>query len=143
MPGCGHRRSRPSLARLTMMRVGATVALLLVIQLGVAAWVHRHDPESPLAPDSPSYERSALALLDDHRFWTAPGSGAPEIHRTPAYPALIAGSYLVFGSHAAAIILVQLLMNGAMLTLVGWLVGRVDVAARLPAVALLGLDVTF
>ena len=126
-----------------MMRVGAAIALLLVIQLGVAAWVHRHDPASPLAPDSPSYERSALAQLADHRFWTAPGSGEPQIHRTPGYPALIAGSYALFGHRPAAVIVIQLLMNGAMLALVGWMAGRVAVAARWTAVALLGLDVTF
>ena len=68
------------------MRMGAAVALFLAIQVGVAAWVHHQDPRRALAPDSASYEKSALALLVDGRFGTAPGSSEPQVHRTPAIP---------------------------------------------------------
>ena len=101
------------------MRMGAAVALFLAIQVGVATWVHHHDPGRVIAPDSPSYENSALALLVDGQFWTAPGSGEPQIHRTPAYPALIAASYALFGRNPAIVIGIQILMNCVMLVLVG------------------------
>ena len=125
------------------MRMGAAVALFLAIQVGVATWVHHHDPGRVLAPDSPSYEMSALALLVDGRFWTAPGSGEPQIHRTPGYPALIAASYALFGRNPAVVIGIQLLMNCVMLVLVGRIAGRVGVAAGWAAILVLGLDVAF
>jgi 4-amino-4-deoxy-L-arabinose transferase-like glycosyltransferase len=123
--------------------VGIAVALLVAIPVCVAVWVQRHDPDRALAPDSPSYEMSARALLADGEFWTEPGSGRPQIHRTPGYPALIAGSYGVFGHNPAVVIVIQLLMNGVILALVGWMAGRAGVAAGWTAAGVLGLDVTF
>ena len=110
------------------MRIGAAVALFLAIQVGVATWVYHHDPGRVLAPDSPSYEMSALALLVDGRFWTAPGSGEPQIHRTPGYPALIAASYALFGRNPAVVIAIQLLMNCVML--VSWVGSPVASVSR-------------
>ena len=125
------------------MRIGAAVVLFLAIQACVATWVYNHDPGRVLAPDSPSYEMSAVALLVNGRFWTAPGSGEPQIHRTPGYPALIAASYALFGRNPTVVIAIQLLMNCVMLVLVGRIAGRVGVAAGWAAVLVLGLDVAF
>ena len=126
-----------------MTRLGAAVALWLALQVSVAVWVQHHDPSRAVAPDTESYEMPALALLVDGRFWTAPGSGQPQVHRTPGYPALIAAGYAVFGRHPAAIIGIQILMGGAVLALVGRLAGRAGVAAAWAAVVVLGLDVVF
>ena len=126
-----------------MTRLGAAVALWLALQVSVAAWVQHHDPQRAIAPDTESYERSALALLVDGRFWTAPGSREPEVHRTPGYPALIAASYAVFGRHPAVVIGIQILMNGMILTLVVRMAWRAGVAAAWAAVVVLGLDVVF
>jgi hypothetical protein len=126
-----------------MRRLGAAVALFLVAQVGVAAWVQHHDPTRALTPDFESYEMPALALLVDGRFWTAPGSGQPEVHRTPGYPALIAATYAVFGRNPAAVVGIQLLMGCAILALVGRMAGRVNVTAAWAAVLVLGLDVVF
>ena len=123
------------------MRIGAAVVLFLAIQACVATWVYHHDPGRVLAPDSPSYEMSALALLVDGRFWTAPGSGEPQIHRTPGYPALIAASYALFGHDPVVVIGIQILMNCAMVLLVRRMAGRVSVAAGCVAALLLAIDV--
>ena len=96
--------AEPSRPQALRMRIGAAVVLFLAIQACVATWVYHHDPGRVLAPDSPSYEMSALALLVDGRFWTAPGSGERQIHRTPGYPALIAASYALFGHDPVVVI---------------------------------------
>ncbi len=126
-----------------MTRLGAAVALWLALQVSVAAWVQHHDPQRAIAPDTESYEKSALALLVDGRFWTAPGSREPQVHRTPGYPALIAAGYAVFGRHPAVIVGIQILMGGTILALVGRMAGRAGVAAAWAAVVVLGLDVVF
>jgi 4-amino-4-deoxy-L-arabinose transferase-like glycosyltransferase len=126
-----------------MSRVTAAVALLLAAHLGVAGWVHRSDPRRAFASDSPSYERPALALLEDGRFARAPGSDEPEIHRTPGYPMLIAAGYALFDRTPAAIIAIQILMHGTMLALVARIARRVGATAQWTALAVLGLSVTF
>jgi hypothetical protein len=121
--------AEPSRPQALRMRIGAAVALFLAIQVCVATWVYHHDPGRVLAPDSPSYEMSALALLVNGRFWTASGSGEPQIHRTAGYPALIAASYALFVRNPVVVIGIQLLVNCVMLALAGWIAGRVGVAA--------------
>lgn len=126
-----------------MSRITAAIGLLLAIHVGVAGWVHHNDPQRAFAPDSPSYEKPALALLADGRFATEPGSDKPEIHRTPGYPMLIAASYALFDRVPALVIAIQISMHGMILALVARIARRVGAAAEWTALAVLGLSVTF
>jgi 4-amino-4-deoxy-L-arabinose transferase-like glycosyltransferase len=127
----------------TALWTGVAVLLWLALQVGVAARVQQQDPSRAIAPDTPSYERTALALLADGRFWTAPGSGEPQVHRTPGYPALLAATYAVVGRSPIAVVAIQLVMSGVILILASRLASGTGAAARWTALAILGLDVTF
>ncbi len=122
---------------------GAVIGIVLAVQCLVAVRVALHDPRRIRTPDSSTYELPARAMLEDGRFWTAPGSGDPEIKRTPGYPALIAATYAAFGERRAAVILLQIFMNGAIVALIWRMAGRAGPAAGGVAAAFLCFDLPF
>ncbi len=63
-----------------------------------------------LESDSRGYDQIAKTLLHHGRFAQTPAS-APEILRTPGYPAFIAAVYFLFGESPWAVILLQLLLD--------------------------------
>lgn len=79
-----------------------------LLRLLLIAWVQAAGPDRVLAPDSPSYENPALALLAVQRFSASPDRpDDPESIRTPGYPLFIASIYAIAGRHRSVLLLAQ------------------------------------
>jgi hypothetical protein len=114
------------------------VALAVHVVSDIGVYVFR--PESiSTTPDPLDYRLAALNLLAHHTFSIAPAAlGTHEMLRTPVYPALLAGTYLLDGQTGLAMVLLQSLM----LVLMGWLLFWLLKAFRVPdtlALVLTGL----
>ena len=96
-------------------------ALVLHILSAVAVFALK--PESiSTTPDPLDYRLAALNIIDYHIFSLAPPSyHAPQLLRTPVYPALLAGTYLIDGRTGFAMILLQSIL----LIIMGWLLFKI------------------
>jgi 4-amino-4-deoxy-L-arabinose transferase-like glycosyltransferase len=90
------------------------IALFLLCILLRICWVVfrlYNDPDVALLPDSPSYMKPAMALLQDHQFSIRPGSQRPEFFRTPGYPFFLASIFTIFGRNLLAVCIVQAVLS--------------------------------
>ena len=84
---------------------------VLLAARGAVLAVLDSDPHVVVQADTATYERPALALLEDGDFSRSPQDQRPEFLRTPGYPAFIATVYLIFGQSHAALLLMQVLLS--------------------------------
>ncbi len=98
------------------------------------------DPQRALEPDSGTYTKLAEGILDFHSFRTEPDS-APEIHRTPGYPAFLAGVYLISQS-PLAVSVTQVLISALTAILVVWIAYHVaqSIASQKPTASVAGIS---
>tara|TARA_R110000824_G_scaffold401771_1_gene615929 strand:+ start:583170 stop:584423 length:1254 start_codon:yes stop_codon:yes gene_type:complete len=87
-------------------------------------------PESiSTTPDPLDYRLAAIQILDNQHFsFAAPEFDAPQLLRTPLYPALLAGTYLLDGRTGLVMILIQSLS----LVLMAFLLFRILIRLRVP-----------
>jgi 4-amino-4-deoxy-L-arabinose transferase-like glycosyltransferase len=120
--------------------------LLLLVSLAKIA-IYWHSAALPSATflhrDSSGYYEPANALVRLGRYSISPAHPEiPETVRTPGYPAFIATVFLACGESLRAVILVQLLMSLASLSLIYCLAARLwDPRAGLAAACLFAVDV--
>lgn len=83
------------------------VALAAHVLVDIAVFALK--PQSiSTTPDPLDYRLAALNLLDHHQFsFATPEFHAPQLLRTPGYPFLLAGTYLLDGRTGLAMILLQ------------------------------------
>ena len=104
----GHRRRRAGLApprgegvsgRAGAPRAAVAVAAAaLAAKLALLAFASRSRPEAFVFIDTGTYVRPSLALLAHGTFSPSPDAApAPEINRTPGYPAILAATRAVLG----------------------------------------------
>ena len=98
------------------------LGLCFFLRAGAVVAVLESDPHVVVQADTPTYERPALALLEDGVFSRSAQDQRPEFLRTPGYPAFIATVYLIFGPSHAALLLVQVLLS-TLTVLVVYLLG--------------------
>ncbi len=98
------------------------LGLCFFLRAGAVVAVLDRDPHVVVQADTPTYERPALALLEDGVFARSPQDQRPEFLRTPGYPAFIATVYLIFGQSHAALLLMQVLLS-TLTVLVVYLLG--------------------
>jgi 4-amino-4-deoxy-L-arabinose transferase-like glycosyltransferase len=125
------------------LALALVIAALLGIRFALFAAVHPGRPEALAAPDTPSYEGPAGALLRRGTFSssiTAPGD--PEVTRTPGYPLFIAAVQGVAGPSRAAVVVAQipLIALGLLFLHAGAIRLGFTRNAALTAVILAGLD---
>ena len=120
----------PSVSARTKKALFILLAVALVIHVASDVGVYLKRPESiSTTPDPLDYRLLALNLLEHHTFSIAPASfQVHEMLRTPVYPALLAGTYLLDGGSGLAMILLQSLM----LIVMGWLLFWLMMAFRVP-----------
>lgn len=116
----------PRTRTILLIILGVGLALHIVSAIGV----YHFRPESiSTTPDPLDYRLAALNLLDYGTFSFAPPEyQAPQLLRTPGYPFLLAGTYLLDHRSGLAMILLQSLM----LAFMGWLLFRLLLAFRVP-----------
>lgn len=120
----------------------ALLLFAVATKVGLAVWVHANNPSAIWHPDSLTYHKLALNLLRYGLFSTASHAPFPfETWRTPGYPALLALVYGVFGDHAIAAVLLNVLLASITVFLT-WLLGKTlfDSRVGLWAAALVTLD---
>lgn len=107
-----------SLSR-TQKVLGLILGIALVLHVLSDIGIYARKPESiSTTPDPLDYRLAALNLLHYHEFSLVPPEyHAPQLLRTPAYPAVVAAGYLVDGETGLATILFQSLLLVGM----GWL----------------------
>jgi len=102
----------------------------LFLHLASAIGVYVLRPESiSTTPDPLDYRLAALNLLDHGQFsFAAPEFDAPQLLRTPLYPAVLAATYLLDGRTGLVMILIQ----SSLVILMGWLLFRLLLVFRIP-----------
>lgn len=117
------------------MRVPRKVLLIilgcaLVLHLFSDIGVYALRPQSiSTTPDPLDYRLAALSILHYGEFSFAPPSfHAPQLLRTPIYPFILAGTYLLDGQSGLAMIILQSFLLVAM----GWLLFKLLIAFRVP-----------
>lgn len=118
-------------------------AVALAVRLTAYLVVLSHDPECMMAPDTPSYENTALAFVETGRFAVSPDQpDLPQTIRTPGYPAFIALIYAVVGQDRTAVVIVQIVLSVATVAAMYWLTRTVGFPrCALLVVVLAALDV--
>jgi 4-amino-4-deoxy-L-arabinose transferase-like glycosyltransferase len=93
------------------------IALLIVlaVALRVLFWLEIVGVHAPLRGDEIDYDRIARSLASGSGFVGA--GGEPTASRPPLYPVVLAGMYRIFGPHAAAGRILQILLGGAIVAL--------------------------
>ncbi len=106
------------------------IACALVIHIFSAVAVYAFRPESiSTTPDPLDYRLAALNMIEYHIFSLAPaGFDAPQLLRTPVYPTLLAGTYLLDGETGFVMILLQ----SVLLITMGWLLFKLLIRFRVP-----------
>lgn len=88
------------------------VLLVLVVALSLRLWVVDCCPW--VSTDVHGYDRLALNLIDGHGFSLSEGPPyAPNLFRTPVYPAFLGAIYRVFGYPTTAVLVAQALLGTA------------------------------
>jgi 4-amino-4-deoxy-L-arabinose transferase-like glycosyltransferase len=120
----------PSISPRTRTILFIILGCALVLHVVSAVGVYAFRPESiSTTPDPLDYRLAALNLLDHGTFSFAPPEyNAPQLLRTPVYPLLLAGTYLLDGRSGLAIVLLQSIM----LAVMGWLLFWLLLAFRVP-----------
>lgn len=104
----------PTMQRYLPARLAVLLGVLLALSFTIFLRVHPAHPERVAAPDSASYENSALALLRAGTFSVSEDEpGVPQTVRTPGYPAFLAAVYRVFGVSRGAVVSLQILLSAA------------------------------
>ncbi len=91
----------------------------LVIHILSASGIYLFRPQSiSTTPDPLDYRLAALNMIQYHIFSLEPASfHAPQLLRTPIYPAIVAAGYLIDGESGYAVIVLQ----SVLLIIMGWL----------------------
>jgi 4-amino-4-deoxy-L-arabinose transferase-like glycosyltransferase len=110
--------------KILLIILGCALALHILSDVGVYAF----RPQSiSTTPDPLDYRLAALNILHYGEFSLAPPSfHAPQLLRTPAYPFILAGTYMLDGDSGLAMIILQSFMLVAM----GWLLFKLLIAFR-------------
>ena len=86
------------------------IGLRLIFFGFVQPWTPEVETQVILQFDAHLYHQLASTLIESHRFAYS-STGPPEALRTPLYPLLIAGFYLLFGHKPWIVLLVQILID--------------------------------
>ena len=125
-----------AVGRLRLNRRFLLVALCLsfAVQVAVAFYVDRHDPDRRIDRDTWSYVNPAHALVEDHAFALQPSSPDAAFFRTPGYPVFIAAVFTVAGDRFFPVIVAQVLVHLATAWLV-FLIARTMFSERVGVIA--------
>lgn len=109
--------------------------ILLAVALRVLFWLEIVGFHAPLRGDEIDYDRIARSIASGSGF--AGAGGEPTALRPPLYPVVLAGMYRIFGPHAAAGRILQILLGGSIVALAYLLARRlVPERAAMAAAAL-------
>jgi 4-amino-4-deoxy-L-arabinose transferase-like glycosyltransferase len=111
------------------------VLLVLAVALRVLFWLEIVGLHAPLRGDEIDYDRIARSLASGSGF--AREEGVPTASRPPLYPVVLAGIYRIFGPHAAAGRVFQILLGGATVALAYLLARRLVPEGAAQAAAVL------
>ena len=101
------------------------IGVYILLGLLILFAVQRVDPNRIYSRDSQSYQDTALALLQAHKFSVSPSNlNSPQTVRTPGYPAFIASIYAIFGFNPIYVIIAQILISATSLWLTYSLTAR-------------------
>lgn len=122
-----------SISPKTRKRLFGLLTLGVLLHLLAVGLVYTHKPESiSTTPDPLDYRLAALQMLDHHQFSFAdPEFQAPQLLRTPGYPALLAGTYVLDGRTGLLMIIIQSLLVVAMSYILFILLRRFDVSENI------------
>lgn len=129
----------PSSRAAALARQYSHLAWVFGAALGVRLLVFIYVSPKPAkfyTPDSFGYDQLALNLLRYGVFSASvEPSFAPDIHRTPGYPAMMAAIYSVFGHDPSAVVLTQIVLGSLVAVLTWILAGYLGLSLKGRAIA--------
>jgi SAM-dependent methyltransferase len=118
----------PSVSHRTRKILTIILSCALVLHILSCAFIYMFKVQSiSTTPDPLDYRLAALNMIQYHVFSLAPAAfHAPQLLRTPMYPAILAGTYFLDGQTGFVMIILQSIL----LIIMGWLLFRLLLAFK-------------